>query len=188
MIKCDGGTTGAIQNITTNTGGLPGAGGEAGRFRLDLQGLGGDPGQARQGRAQRVPGQGLLRARLLQPGDHHQRVLPERPGRRGRRFLAATAQGYEYAIAHPDEAADLLIAANPPGTFPDPPWSTRARATWPGNIRPRRRTGARKRCSHGPATRASWSTPGRLEDANHQPVTADLDYAGLFTNDLLPAK
>ncbi len=35
------------------------------------------------------------------------------------RFMKATAQGYNYAIAHPREAAQLLIAGTPKGTFPD---------------------------------------------------------------------
>lgn len=35
------------------------------------------------------------------------------------RFMNATVRGYEFARANPDEAARLLIEANPPGTFPD---------------------------------------------------------------------
>ena len=34
-------------------------------------------------------------------------------------FLAATAKGYEYAIAHPDVAADLLIAGDTTGSLED---------------------------------------------------------------------
>ncbi|HVB22076.1 MAG TPA: ABC transporter substrate-binding protein [Ktedonobacteraceae bacterium] len=37
-----------------------------------------------------------------------------------RRFMAATTKGYDYARANPDAAAQLLIKAVPPGTFPDP--------------------------------------------------------------------
>lgn len=36
-----------------------------------------------------------------------------------KRFMSATAQGYEYARQHPRESAEILIAAAPPGTFPD---------------------------------------------------------------------
>ncbi len=35
------------------------------------------------------------------------------------RFMVATAQGYEYARAHPKESAQMLIDAAPKGTFPD---------------------------------------------------------------------
>ncbi|MBO0779527.1 MAG: ABC transporter substrate-binding protein [Ktedonobacteraceae bacterium] len=37
-----------------------------------------------------------------------------------RRFMAATARGYEYAGSHPGEAAQMLIDTAPKGTFPDP--------------------------------------------------------------------
>ncbi|WP_052890869.1 ABC transporter substrate-binding protein [Thermogemmatispora carboxidivorans] len=37
-----------------------------------------------------------------------------------RRFMAATARGYEYARQHPREAAQMLLTMAPKGTFPDP--------------------------------------------------------------------
>jgi ABC-type nitrate/sulfonate/bicarbonate transport system substrate-binding protein len=37
-----------------------------------------------------------------------------------KKFMAATAKGYEYARVHPKEAANILISANPKGTFSDP--------------------------------------------------------------------
>lgn len=36
-----------------------------------------------------------------------------------KKFMAATAKGYEYARKHPDESARILIDNTPPGTFPD---------------------------------------------------------------------
>jgi len=36
-----------------------------------------------------------------------------------RKFMTATRKGYQYAIEHPKESADLLIATAPKGTFPD---------------------------------------------------------------------
>ncbi len=36
-----------------------------------------------------------------------------------KKFMAATSKGYQYAIAYPKEAADILIATAPKGTFPD---------------------------------------------------------------------
>jgi ABC-type nitrate/sulfonate/bicarbonate transport system substrate-binding protein len=36
-----------------------------------------------------------------------------------RAFLRATARGYTFAAEHPDEAAELLLAAAPPGSLPD---------------------------------------------------------------------
>jgi ABC-type nitrate/sulfonate/bicarbonate transport system substrate-binding protein len=37
-----------------------------------------------------------------------------------KRFLAATAKGYEYGVTNPDDAANLLIKGAPSGTFSDP--------------------------------------------------------------------
>jgi ABC-type nitrate/sulfonate/bicarbonate transport system substrate-binding protein len=36
-----------------------------------------------------------------------------------KKFMKATAEGYTFAIQHPKEAADILIAATPKDTFPD---------------------------------------------------------------------
>jgi len=36
-----------------------------------------------------------------------------------KKFMTATKKGYEYAIGHPKEAAQILIDENPKGTFPD---------------------------------------------------------------------
>jgi len=36
-----------------------------------------------------------------------------------KKFMGATKKGYEYAIVHPEEAAKILIASVPKGTFPD---------------------------------------------------------------------
>lgn len=37
-----------------------------------------------------------------------------------KRFMAATARGYEYAHSHPQEAAQMFIESVPKDTFPDP--------------------------------------------------------------------
>ena len=36
-----------------------------------------------------------------------------------KKFITATTKGYDYAIAHPKEAAEILIATAPKDTFPD---------------------------------------------------------------------
>ena len=105
----------------------------------------------------------------------------------GRRFLAATARGYDLAIHDPAMAGDLLIAANPPDTFPDKALvreSSQYLASEYQAAAPR----------WGDQTLAVWTgypqfmlKSGRLEDQNHQKVTT-LDYAALFSNDLLPVK
>ncbi len=103
----------------------------------------------------------------------------------GKRFMAVTSRGFQYAIQNPADAAALLIAANPAGTFPDPSLVQESAQYLAGQYQaeaPR----------WGAQTLQQWTgypqfmvQTGKLEDANHQPVT-HLDYASLFTNDLLP--
>ncbi len=57
--------------------------------------------------------------------DYHTPVLVTSPGEIKqkpellKKFMAATSKGYQYAILHPKEAAQILIATAPKGTFPD---------------------------------------------------------------------
>lgn len=106
----------------------------------------------------------------------------------GKRFIAATTRGFRFAIDQPDQAADLLIAANPPETFPDK-----------GLVHDSAQYLAKEYQAEAPRwgeqTLKGWTdypkfmiATGKLEDANHKVVTGDLDYAAFFTNDLLPAK
>jgi ABC-type nitrate/sulfonate/bicarbonate transport system substrate-binding protein len=101
--------------------------------------------------------------------------------------MAATARGYALAISDPKQAADLLMAANPPDAFPDKALVQESGAYLATQYQD-------KAPRWGEQTLAMWSgypkfmlESGKLEDQNHQKVTS-LDYAALFTNDLLPAK
>jgi ABC-type nitrate/sulfonate/bicarbonate transport system substrate-binding protein len=103
-----------------------------------------------------------------------------------RRFMLATSSGYELAIANPDEAADLLLKAAPPGSFPDPGLVTQS-ARW---LAPRYKEG---KIRWGEQDLQTWIdypqfmvNSGRLTDSNGEPVTQDLDYGASFTNAFLP--
>jgi len=37
-----------------------------------------------------------------------------------KKFMSATAKGYQYAVEHPKDAAQILLTTTPKGTFPDP--------------------------------------------------------------------
>ena len=104
----------------------------------------------------------------------------------GKRFVAATSRGFNFAATNPGEAADLVIEANPPGTFPDP-----------GLVRDSAQYLAPLYVDNAPRwgeqTLQLWTNypkflaeTGTLLDANGQPVTPEFDYATLFTNELLP--
>ena len=104
-----------------------------------------------------------------------------------RRFLAATARGYEYGASNPADAADLLIKGAPADTFPDQRLPKESQAylaqyyLW-------------KQPHWGIQTLDYWTnfprfiaSSGQLKAPDGKVVKPeDLDYAGLFTNDDLP--
>jgi len=187
MIRRDGGSKGSIQNITSNTGGLQALEAKQADFVWIYQGW-----EAIQAKHDGVALNEFLIRDYGVP-DYYSPVLItgeallRDKAELGRRFLAATARGYDLAIHDPATAGDLLIAANPPDTFPDKALvreSSQYLASQYQAAAPR----------WGDQTLAVWSgypkfmlDSGRLEDQNHQKVKT-LDYAALFTNDLLPAK
>lgn len=100
-------------------------------------------------------------------------------------FLRATRRGYEYARAHPDEAAKLMLRAAPKNTFPDPGvLSDGLRYFAKANAYAK--PGAR----WGEQTLPMWTgypkfllQNAAVKDRAGRPVKT-LDYAKLFTNDL----
>lgn len=110
-------------------------------------------------------------------------------GDAARRFLAATAQGYEFGVTHPQEAADLLIAAAPAGTFADPALPRESQAYLaPFYQGDQPRWGLQKADYWTNFPRFIAAT-GLLKDSAGTVVTPEeIDYAGLFTNDYLPQK
>ncbi|MGI8587191.1 MAG: ABC transporter substrate-binding protein [Chloroflexia bacterium] len=186
IIKHDGGKTGEIQDITTSVGGLQAL--EAKQVDFVWIYKGWEAIQAKHG------GVALNEFLVTDYGraDYYSPVVIASEqflrdkADLGKRFMAATSKGFEFAIQRPDEAADLLISANTPDTFPDKPLvheSARYLATIYQDKAPR----------WGEQTLKVWSDypsfmvhSGKLEDQNHKPVTTDLDYGSLFTNELLP--
>jgi ABC-type nitrate/sulfonate/bicarbonate transport system substrate-binding protein len=104
-----------------------------------------------------------------------------------RRFLRATARGYEFAVTNPDEAADLLVKGAPSGTAPD---AAQARESQKFLV-PYLRTGD---TAWGRQTLEMWTKyprfmaeTGLLKTSDGVVVTSEqLDYAAMFTNDYLP--
>jgi ABC-type nitrate/sulfonate/bicarbonate transport system substrate-binding protein len=106
-----------------------------------------------------------------------------------RRFVAATAQGFQLAADHPDEADQLLIAQNP-GAFdsnPKLPLDSQRYLADGGYL-----VDANGRV--GTQTLERWQgysgflfDQGLLTDAAGKPLASPPDYASLFTNDFLPA-
>lgn len=186
VLKADGAASGRVQNITTSVLGLDAVLAKQADFAWVFMGW--------EGIITRRQGVAL---NTFSPTDYgvpdyytpviiaNERLPRERP-ELGRRFMRATARGYEYAIANPAAAAELLLQASPPGTFPDP-GVVRESARY---LAPRFKEG---RARWGEQDLQVWTDyprfmirSGRLQDANGQTVTSDLDFQRFFTNELLP--
>ena len=100
-----------------------------------------------------------------------------------RKFMRATARGYEYARAYPREAAQMLIDAAPAGTFPDEGLVFESQEY----LSPRYADEGKK---WGVQTKESWRdypafmiANKAVFDAEGKPVTA-MDFDALYTNEL----
>jgi ABC-type nitrate/sulfonate/bicarbonate transport system substrate-binding protein len=187
MLKQDGAPTGRFENITTNLFGYQAL--VAGQADFLWLYLGWDAIQADLDQIE-------LNTFLLKDygvPDYYTPViiageafLRDQPDA-ARRFLAATAQGYEYAAGNAEDAASLLIAGAPPGTFPNPELPRRSAAYLAPFYK-----GSQPRW--GLQTLDYWTNfprfmagTGLLKTAGGKVVTPDeIDYAALFTNDFLP--
>lgn len=103
-----------------------------------------------------------------------------------RKFMAATSQGFNYAIAHPDDAANILINAVPPGTFDDAGLVKQSQEYLSQQY-------AKDAPKWGEQTYDKWHNfphflfqTGKLTDANGKVVTTEPDEHQFFTNDYLP--
>ncbi len=104
-----------------------------------------------------------------------------------RRFLAATQRGYEYAAAHPDAAAKILIAADPTGL------GTQTKLVTESAQLLARSYYLDAAGYAGPQTEAEWAgygnlmfDAGALTNANGARITTQPDWSTYFTNAYLP--
>ncbi len=104
------------------------------------------------------------------------------------RFMKATAEGYNYAIANPQAAADLLMSGAPAGSF-SPSDKTFVYASQ-SYLSPLYAQGA---ACWGQQTLEKWTdyprfmyNHGALVDASGNPLKSPPDYTAAFTNQFLP--
>jgi len=105
-----------------------------------------------------------------------------------RQFIRATVMGLQFSNDHPDEAAAMLVAANP-GVFdanPDLPKASQEFLADGGYL-------VDSSGKAGPQTLERWTAyskflhdQGLLVGTDGKPLTQPLDYSSLFTNDYLP--
>lgn len=100
-------------------------------------------------------------------------------------FMAATAQGYEYAREHPTESAQILINAAPPGTFPDQQLVRDSQDYLSLRYQDKGKSWGRQDPVYWRAYPKFMVENQAVLDAAGKPV-GSLDYDSLFTNELLP--
>jgi len=187
MLKSAGAPTGKFQNITTNLASFEALTSRQADFTWIYMGW-----QGVEAELQNVE----LNTFLLKDYDVPDYYTPviiagekflQEKGDVARRFLAATARGYEYGVTNPYEAADLLIKASPPATFADPALPRESQAYlakfYKGD-QPHWGMQTLEKWTEFPRFMAST---GLLKTPEGQVVKPeDIDYASLFTNDYLP--
>lgn len=101
-----------------------------------------------------------------------------------KRFMAATAQGYEYARTHVDESAQMLIEGAGKSNFPDPGFVVASQQFNSAHYAdPGRKWGQQDAAAwHGYPT--FMLNAGAVTDAAGKPVKS-MDFDSLYTNDFL---
>lgn len=102
-----------------------------------------------------------------------------------KKFMTATAQGYEYARLYPQESAKILIDQSPKGTFPDLELVFESQKFMSNNY-------ADKNRRWGVQDEESWKgypqfilNSNEILDSSDKPVKK-MDFNSLFTNKFLP--
>lgn len=185
IIRNDGGT-GDFETITLGTSAYEAMANDAVDFTLEVYTWEGVKAE-RDGPAQRafryadfgVPDQhtnfiGTTGAYLAEHGDT------------AKAFIAASQRGYAYAVAHPDEAADILVAANVDGLLDRDFVRASLQALIDGDYL----RGADGAVGHiDPAKMEAMGNflfeAGILKDGNGVVVTEKPDFSGYYSNDYL---
>lgn len=186
MIRNDGGIDTKIQNITTSVGGYQAVAAKQADFVWIFAGWDGI-----QAKLDKVDLDMFYLKDHGVPDFYTPVIISSQQAIQNKKealkvFMAVTARGYDYAIANPKDAADLLIAANPKGTFTNTDLVYQSQEY----LSPKYKEDAPK---WGVQTLKAWSEypkflfdNGVLQGPNGRALTKELDYSTLFTNDFLP--
>lgn len=185
-ITCDGGASGKIQNITTNVSGFEALQAKQADFVWLFMGWEGIAAKRAGLQFNAFPASNSCVPNYYTPVlVTNERLTKDKPDV-VKRFLKATARGYDLAVTSPDEAADLLIKAAPKGSFPDE-GLVKESAQW---LAPKYKEG---KARWGEQDLQVWTDyprfmlkSGRLNDGKGMTLTKDLDFAAAFTNAFLP--
>ena len=186
IIACDGVASPRFENVTTNTFGFQALQAKQADFVWIFLGWEGLQAKRQNVELNAFPPTSYCIPNYYTPVIVTNEKMTKEKADIVRRFMRATARGYELAIADPAQAADLLIKAAPRGSFPDPDLVKESAQF----LAPRYKEG---KARWGEQDLQVWTDyprfmvqSGRLKDANGRTVTGELDYASFFTNDFLP--
>lgn len=102
-----------------------------------------------------------------------------------RRFMAATVKGYDFAQQNPHQAAQILIASAPKGTFPNPQLVYNSQAFLsPRYVDPNRTWGWQDAPQWQNYPQFMLNTGG-IDNAQGKPVTK-MNFSALWTDEFLP--
>jgi ABC-type nitrate/sulfonate/bicarbonate transport system substrate-binding protein len=188
MLKNAGAPTGKFDNITTNLSGYDAVVAKQADFVWIYMGW--------EGIQAKLDGVALNTFMLKDNGipDYYTPVIIaneaflQNHGDVAKRFLDATARGYEYGVTNPDDAANILISAVPAGTFANPELPIKSQeylAPYYKMGQPRWGLQSLKMWTDYPRFMAST---GLLTSGGSvvKPEDIDSGSASLFTNDYLP--
>lgn len=185
-IACDGGATGKIQNITTNVFGFEALQAKQADFVWLFMGWEGIAAKRAGVEVNAFPASNSCVPNYYTPVLVANEKLTKEKADVVKRFLKATARGYDLAVSSPDQAAEMLIKAAPKGSFPDP-GLVKESAQW---LAPKYKEGKTR---WGEQDLQVWTDyprfmlkSGRLKDGAGATVSKEPDYAAAFTNDFLP--
>lgn len=102
-----------------------------------------------------------------------------------KKFMAATAEGYEYARKHPDESARILIDNAPPGTFPDQSLVYESQRYLSPRYQDKGKAWGVQEVSFWRMYPQFMLDKKTVLDASGKPVNS-IDFNALFTNEFLP--
>lgn len=187
MLKKDGATTGKFSNITTNLFAYQALAAKQADFAWIYLGW--------EGVQARLDGVGLNTFLLKDFGvpDYYTPVIIgnegflKEHGDVARRFMSATARGYEYGVSNPIEAADLLVQGAPKESFEDAALPRESQAYLASYFKGNQEKWGVQTLEYWTNFPRFIATTGLLKTGDGKVVKPDeIDFAGMFTNEFLP--
>ncbi len=187
MLKKDGAATGNFQNITANLSGYDAIVAKQADFVWIYMGWEGMQAKLDKVDLNTFPVKEYGVPDYYTPLIIANETFLQNRGDVAKRFLEATARGYEYGITNPKDAADILVKDAPAGTFANadlPRSSQEYLAPFYKADQPRWGMQTLQKWTDFPRFLASTGLLKTPDGAVVKPE--DIDYASLFTNDYLP--